>query len=653
MALIDELLKQVGGDGLRDALAKEVDKLRQRKAFGLVFEKHIPELAVVADAPIRPGMVVQRRDRPEEDIEYVVDSVTAQKATVRSFGRSDSSSKDLPLRCLAVAKHFGKPIFPGLRLVDQLSQSDSRPVHPVINGENFHVLQLLTIFGEAFVDCIYLDPPYNTGSQDWKYNNRFVDKNDRWRHSKWLSFMERRLQFAKRLLKPDGVLVISIDENEHAHLCCLLGQIFVGWDITSVAIIHNPRGIQGDNFSITNDFAVFVTPPGAKVISPRKLTKDAPRETRFQVWGDQSKRTQAKNCFYPIYVEDDVVVGFGDVPPKSFHPDTPFRDLGNGRYEVWPIDNAGIERKWRNERKTVEGVAHLLRPEWIRDRLQIRIDKDTAMHKSVWSGSLYDAGSHGKRLLTKIFGVDFDYPKSIYTMRDILYACTGVRKNAVILDYMAGSGTTLHATWLLNAADGGSRQCILVTNNEVGAKVAAKLHKEGKFIGDAAYEKHGIFQAVTVPRCKAALTGMSANGKPAQGQYDGGRARAKGFEENVAFFDLVYLDSDDVELGRAFDQITPALWFASGARSKYEVPRIGPGFIIDPANGYAVLFDDAMMTKFEEAMVGLPEITQVFHSTNAPDAFAELVVRLGAERNTHMLYRDYLSRCRSNASVAS
>lgn len=162
----------------------------------------------------------------------------------------------------------------------------------------------------------------------------------------------------------------------------------------------------------------------------------------FRVWGDQSERKTAKNCFFPIYVQDEGVVGFGEVPPDDFHPESAVIDQGDGRYEVWPIDNSRTERKWRNQRKTIDQVAHLLRPEWSKGQLQIRIDKDTAMHKTVWSGSRYDAGSHGKRLLNKVLGVDFDYPKSLYAMRDILYACTGNRKDAVILDYLAGSGTT-------------------------------------------------------------------------------------------------------------------------------------------------------------------------------------------------------------------
>jgi adenine-specific DNA-methyltransferase len=518
VALVDDLLERIGESGLKEAIGLELEKLRSQKVFGLVFERHIPELTVVADAPLKPGDRVRRRDRSDGDREFIVESVNSRSVVARPVtGQELGPPEKLPRRDLACVKRFGEPVFPGLRLIEQVVRDEEAPNHTVINGENFHALQLLTLFGEGFADCVYIDPPYNTGKRDWRYNNDFVDKRDGWRHSKWLSFMERRLKLAKRLLRPDGILAVSIDENEHHHLVCLLEQMFVGWDIVSVAVVHNPRGIQGDNFSVTNDFAVFVTPPGQKVVAARPVSVTEVTEKRFRVWGDESLRTDAKNCFYPIYVEDDTIAGFGDVPKATFHPGEAVVDLGGGRFEVWPIDNSGTERKWRNERKTVEQVAHLLQPEWISGKLQISIYKDSALHKTVWSGSRYDGGSHGKRLLKDAFDVDFDYPKSLYTMRDLLFACVGQRPDAVVVDYMGGSGTTLNALCLLNSEDGGRRRCILVTNNEVGAKEESRLLGEGLSPGDEEYEESGIFRAVTMPRCKAAITGRLEGKKARSG----------------------------------------------------------------------------------------------------------------------------------------
>jgi len=647
VALIDELLSQIEDESLRAAMAKEVSTLRQRMTFGLVFDKHIPETANVTAVPICAGMTVRRRDEPDSDFEYLVESISGSKATLRTQNDAGKILSAEVKRLVAV-KRFGEPVFPGLKHVETVSRSAERPVHMVIEGENYHALQMFSIFGQGSIDCIYLDPPYNTGATDWKYSNRFVDKNDSWRHSKWLSFMERRLILAQRLLKPDGVLVVSINEHEHAHLVCLLEDLFKGWDIASVAIVHNPRGVQGDNFSYSNDFAVFVTPPGKKVIAAKPVDGAASQERRFRVWGKQSERSTAKNCFFPILVQDENIVGFGEVPPDHVHPAAAAIEQGVGRYEVWPIDNSGVERKWRNQRKTIEAVAHLLSVERVKGRLEIRIDKETGTHKTVWSGSRHDGGSHGKRLV-KAFGVNFDYPKSLYTMRDILFACTGNNKEAVVLDFFAGSGTTLHAICLLNAEDGGARRCILVTNNEVDSKTTTKLNGEGLYAGDPGFEKHGIFDAVTRPRCKAAITGIRPDGKPVAGLYEGGRPRADGFEENVEFLALKYLDPDRVELGQEFSVVHPMLWLAAGAAASRRPMDPRGGFAVDAKNGYAVLFDDARITVFANAVMESEAVKVIFHVTNDEGAFAELVSLVGVERSPRMLYRDLLAACRTNA----
>jgi adenine-specific DNA-methyltransferase len=653
MALVDEALKQVEDDALRVVLQKEVETLRGRVTFGLVFDRHIPETTNVARAPIQVGTVVQRRDQPASEEKYVVLSIS--NGTAHAEHVHTQEDVVLPLSHFVAVKRIGDPVYPGLVSLGEVRRSDLRPYHTVINGENFHVLQLLAVFGETSVDCIYLDPPYNTGAATWKYNNRFVDSSDGWRHSKWLSMMERRLTLSRSLLKPDGILVVSIDENEHAHLVCLIEDMFKGWDITSVAVVSSPRGHQGDNFSYSNDFAVFVTPPGKKVITPLSLDGARPltaqKERRFRAWGDESKRTTAKNCFFPIYVQEEGIVGFGPVPPDDFHPEAANVDVGKGRYEVWPIDSSGVERKWRNQRKTIEEVAHLLSVETVKGRLEIRIDKETATHKTVWTGSRYDGGSHGKRLL-KAFGVDFDYPKSLYTMRDILYACTGSRKNATILDFFAGSGTTLHATCLLNSEDGGTRRCILITNNEVGLRDHVELTKKGIYPGDAAYEERGIFQAVARPRCEAVVTGVRPDGIAVPGLYETGRARGAGFDENVEFLDLVYLDPDDVELGREGDSLWPMLWLAAGARTSRTVPRPKQGYMVDAGNHYAVLFDDERLHEFAARLASEQDGLPVFHLTNDEDAFIELTALLGGRHTTRMLYRDYLVACRTNGQVS-
>lgn len=264
------------------------------------------------------------------------------------------------------------------------------------------------------------------------------------------------------------------------------------------------------------------------------------------------------------------------------------------------------------------------------------------MHKTVWTGSRYDAGSHGKRLI-KALGVEFDYPKSLYTMRDVLFACVGDKRDAVILDYLGGSGTTLHATCLLNAEDGGSRQCLLVTNNEVAAKTADRLHRSRRFTNDPEYEQHGVFESVTLPRCTAAITGKLPSGEPIPGEYIGGRPRRAGFEENCAFFRLDYLDADDVELRRRLTELNPLFWLRSGSRGP--LPRLkadSQAFAVIEDCGYAILFDETALREFVVALNSAPDVRRVFLTTDSEDAFAEMASELGPGRNAEMLYRDYV-----------
>ncbi len=138
---------------------------------------------------------------------------------------------------------FREPIYPGLRSTETVEQGGGKPFHLVINGENFHVLEALTFAHRGRVDCIYIDPPYNTRDKDWKYNNDYVDSDDAYRHSKWLAMMERRLLVARELLKPDNsVLIVTIDEKEYLRLGLLLQQIFVGQKIQMVSSVINGQG---------------------------------------------------------------------------------------------------------------------------------------------------------------------------------------------------------------------------------------------------------------------------------------------------------------------------------------------------------------------------------------------------------------------------
>jgi len=180
-------------------------------------------------------------------------------------------------------------------LVEDKTKEVIHPKDPVVNviieGDNYHSLSVLNYTHKGMIDVIYIDPPFNTGAKNWKYNNDYVDKEDAFRHSKWLSMMEKRLRLAKPLLKEDGVLICAIDENELWHLGSLLEELFFEREIHLITIVHNPRGIQGKNFSYVNEFAFFVIPRGERVIGPRKLEDEEIYWSNLRNWGGESDRT--------------------------------------------------------------------------------------------------------------------------------------------------------------------------------------------------------------------------------------------------------------------------------------------------------------------------------------------------------------------------
>lgn len=340
----------------------------------------------------------------------------------------------------------------------------------IIEGDNYHALSVLNYTHRNAIDVIYIDPPYNTGARDWKYNNDYVDSEDSYRHSKWVSMMHKRLTLARNLLSEDGVLIATIDHNEQENLGLLLKEIFYSYIIDCVVIIHNPAGIQGNNFSYTHEFAYFVYPQGGRKIA-QTIRDDEDSDIRNfrDVTGEDSRREAGKNCFYPILVKDEKIIGFGDVVGNDVHPSSMNILRKDGVTEVYPIDPKGVERKWRFARNTVESIKDELQVHWLDSRkvFDIKRVKNRFNFKTVWTDSKYSANNHGTQLLNRIIEPgSFSYPKSIYAVKDCLHAALNYKKSATVLDFFAGSGTTGHAVLELNKEDGGNRQFILCTNNE-------------------------------------------------------------------------------------------------------------------------------------------------------------------------------------------
>jgi len=378
-------------------------------------------------------------------------------------------------------------------LKNRLDLDEKFPNNIMIEGDNYLALSVLNYTHKKNIDLIYIDPPYNTGAKNWKYNNDYVDKDDEYRHSKWLSFMRHRLNLAKNLLKDDGVLVCAIDENEQAHLSVLLEQIFAAYDQYTVTIIHNPGGTQGNNFHYTHEYAIFLVPKNKTLVGLQDRTDNPDVRPLRDVSTGNHLREDAKNCFYPILVKDGKIVGFGDVCKDSFHPKSANVLRKDGITEIYPIDPSGNERKWVFARQSVESIKDELAVVENRNRKILDIVRTKTMfnYKTVWTDGKYNANIFGTKLLREILpNCDFDFPKSLYTVYDCLFAIVGHRPNATILDFFAGSGTTGHAVLEMNKKDNGNRKFIVCTNNE---------NNNG---GNG-----GIAESVCYPRIKAVING--------------------------------------------------------------------------------------------------------------------------------------------------
>lgn len=243
MAALDDLISQIPDESLRERIRAEMKRANRQKKFGLVFEEHLPEATPLYDIPVKRGSVVAKKDGQVTDIYYVEKIEDGQ---ANCFHKATKERVVLPVDVLVCVAQFGEPIYPYLQPLGTVCNApDSDLWHTLIEADNYHALQLLEYLYAGKVDCIYIDPPYNTGARDWKYNNDYVDGADTYRHSKWLSMMEKRLQLAKKLLNPnDSVLIVTIDEKEYLHLGCLLEEIFSEARMQMVTSVISAKGLD-------------------------------------------------------------------------------------------------------------------------------------------------------------------------------------------------------------------------------------------------------------------------------------------------------------------------------------------------------------------------------------------------------------------------
>ena len=689
MANINETISEVAK--LNPELARRIQKYVKDHSYGLVFEHNLPEAVRLYKKQPAVGDTVNilaprgQKETEENSVPWCVKYIDNGIA----YLEHDGEAKDVPLEDICVLVSYRDVIYPGLKEIDRVERGNPEdPYHMVINSENYHALEALTYAYAGKVDCIYIDPPYNKkDTKDWKYNCNYVDGNDQYKHSKWLAFMERRLKLAKQLLNPkDSMLIIAIDEVECARLSILLEQLFPASNIDMVTTVTNPRGKQRTGrFSRTEEYLFFVQNGNATIhqeedmdatgvtnISWRTMRRSSLNQRR----GNHGYGAVGPNQFYPIYVNDKgKIVDIGSPLPET--QDITDFPAPEGTTAVFPIRDDGTEMNWAMTNTT---CAEMLKKGYIRvgrytpkkpqkwelsyllsgvvDDVEsgratiigknsdgsikaIYVDEIKKAPVSVWMRPSHNAETEGTNLLKNIFADEkrFPYPKSLYAVRDCLKYYLDDKPNALVVDFFAGSGTTLHAVNLMNNDDGGHRRCICVTNNEVSEKEENEFISKGLRPYDEEWQKYGIANHVTWPRTVCSIEGHDVNGNPLNGEYLGSDAAYEdGFKANAVFCELTYESAWPIRLDNAFNAIAPILWMQAGCQGPI-IRKIGKSYLT--TDYYGVLFDYGQASKFCEKVKNTPTIKTVFVVTDDQRRYSNMCKRL-PEIEVHRLYETFL-----------
>ena len=578
-----------------EGLARDIQRFIGNRQFGLVYEESKPEFVRLYNKPVVVGDTVNilpprgimenmTSDTDEHEVKWRVVSITNSTAHLECLESDDT--KDVSIDDIVSYVRFDQPIYAGLKEVDRVERGGDKPYHVVINGENFHALEALMFAFQGKVDCIYIDPPYNNGATDWKYNNNYVAKDDKYRHSKWLTFMEDRLKLAKKLLNPkDSVLIVTIDEKEYLRLGLLLEQEFPNANIQMVSIGNNPAAVARDcEFGRFDEYAFFVmlgeaAPLRMELGKGWVTTKGRTHNRTDARWdllkrsGTRTQRKDSPGCFYPIFAKDGKIVEIGNSIPLNMNREDV--EVPADVDVIWPIRKNRTEGNWqlspdnlrelwqqgfvrlgkakgsaatvyylkRGERNKINTGVYTIQGRAEDASLIVVKSEDingaTSVPSTQWRMPSHDSTQYGTRLLEKVFDDEkrFTYPKSLYAVEDCLRFFVSNKPHATIIDFFAGSGTTAHAVMRLNHQDNGKRRSISVTNNEISAAENERLTKMGLRYGDDEWERIGICNYVTIPRLRSVITGRTPNGNPIPGDYGL-------FTEEYAELDADVIDPD-------------------------------------------------------------------------------------------------------------
>lgn len=687
---------------LGNELEREFKALANRRAFGLNFERHTPESVELPGRPIRKGDKVRvlpprgsldKGDQRLWKVSRTHKQDCKRVADLTLHEAAEPEAQTVAVEDLIVVAEMRDYIYPGLVSTGKVERGGDKPYHTVVNGENFHALEALTYTHRGKIDVIYIDPPYNTGAKDWKYNNDYVEGDDLYRHSKWLAFMERRLKLAAQLLNPqNSTLIVSIDEKEYLRLGLLLEQVFPEGRVQMVSSVINPKGAtRQSSFGRTDEYLFFVSQGDAaptpvplpnewKVVQDKRAAKL--RWAELLRSGSNTQREDSPNQFYPIFVHQ-LADGpaFHSVGEAYFGDDWQSLKAPEGCFAVWPIRSDGSEGNWQNSGESLrtlieKGFAKLGR--WREEKTAVTYLKrgeqtkvesgvfpivgrrsdnsvivdDAAYQPTFIPGTQWRITSHnaeqGGTNLQKAFipGRKFPFPKSLYAVEDAVRFFASDKPHATILDFFSGSGTTAHAVMRLNKQDGGRRQCISVTNNEVAADEHKALRQKNLRPGDPEWEQWGICDYITKPRINAAITGQTPDGDPIKGDYKftDEFPMADGFEENAEFFTLTYETPVSVSHNRAFARIAPLLWIKAGSEGRRIDSLPDAGW--DVADTYGLLTDLDAAAPYIAAIEAKGVIRIAYIVTDDDRRFQSVAQGLPEGVEAVRLYESYLTNFR-------
>ena len=701
MSRLTDLIAQAKAKdaALGQELEREFKVLSSRRSFGLNFERHRPESVELPGRPVRKGdkvRILPPRDssaKGDQRLWRVLRLETRggeRTAVLTPHDELGADPKKVSVEDVVVVAEFRDYIYPGLVSTGKVANGGDRPAHTVINGENFHVLEALTFTHRGKIDAIYIDPPYNSGAKDWKYNNDYVEREDLYRHSKWLAMMERRLQVARQLLNPsNSVLIVAIDDKEYARLALLLEQIFPDASQEMITTVINPRGkYRLGEFARCEEYLFFLAFGNAKVLGE----PDEDFGTGSAVAWRTLRRSDLSSArgtkkggtgqFFPIYVDQQGrIQEIGKALPHNV--DRRSAETIKGCTAVFPVRDDGTEMNWG---LTAPTLSALLKNGYVRvgkhtpgkpqqyeisyltsgrikdiesgkavvvgknDDGSVRaeyVQSKIKMPVSTWNRPSHNAEIYGTDLLKSLIGERaFPFPKSLHAVEDCLRLYLADKPNAIVLDFFAGSGTTAHAVMRLNRMDDGRRQCISVTNNEVGADEQTSLRKDGFRPGDPDWEKWGICDYVTKPRIAAAITGKTPEGRDIEGAYkfNDEFPIAEGFEENAEFFTLTYETAVAVSHNRAFERISPLLWMRAGSEGRRIQKLPVQGW--DLAETYGLLVDLDEAAPFCRAVRAKSGVRIAYIVTDDERRFQSVARRLPERVEPVRLYESYLNNFR-------